>query len=324
MSEKIRDFFVKKPALDHATGETIIESIWGLFFHISDGVKKKFVNELFSLSGVFIYAEKGGKDKLMLRLDLTYYGDKTPYDILKKLSCEFIPDNNKGFTISDGTGYKVESSNLVFSHLHMERMNFEISLSDFLKLVNAGRISWKIAGLDEGEFDKMRIMDIKGVYNSIFDPEFETDLLNKYVDERQEELRKYREEEELKKKQKEQGVAEKKEKVVIPQEKKTTPSPEPKKQETKAKPNKFDAEENSKHENAIVELIKNNRVEDAVKYYESNFGVDTEAAKSKVKSLAEKNGMASIYNKYHNKQALIGFLGLLVVTGLIILLIKAC
>jgi hypothetical protein len=62
-------------------------------------------------------------------------------------------------------------------------------------------------------------------------------------------------------------------------------------------------EEIEKHENKTVELIKEKKVSDAVKYYSANFGGSDEHSKLKIKELSEKNGHATIYNNYYNKKA---------------------
>ena len=103
--------------------------------------------------------------------------------MLKEISIEMIPNNNEKFILSDANNFISESTDLMFHHSHQENIDFEINISDFLKLVNAEKVKWVIPGLDEGEFDKMRVMDFKGVYNAFFDPEFETESIDKYVDE---------------------------------------------------------------------------------------------------------------------------------------------
>lgn len=91
------------------------------------------------------------------------------------------------------------------------------------------------------------------------------------------------------------------------------------------KPKNFTDEENKKHEDKVVDLIKEKKVEDAIKYYASNYGLAEDVSKTKVKELAEKNGLASIYKNYDNKQALYGCFGLIVIGFILMLLFfKAC
>lgn len=87
---------------------------------------------------------------------------------------------------------------------------------------------------------------------------------------------------------------------------------------------KLSDEENTKHENKVVDLLKNNKVDDAIKYYATNYEFTEENAKVKVKEIAYKNGLASVYTKYDNKQTLTGCLVLIVVGFIILLLFKAC
>lgn len=97
-----------------------------------------------------------------------------------------------------------------------------------------------------------------------------------------------------------------------------------KKDNTIVRPKELSDEERTNHENKVVDLIKENKIEDAIKYYASNFGFTEDASKVKVKELAEKNGMASVYKKYDNKQTLYGCLVLLVVGFILMMLFKAC
>ncbi|MFN5633350.1 MAG: hypothetical protein ACK49D_01630, partial [Flavobacteriia bacterium] len=68
-------------------------------------------------------------------------------------------------------------------------------------------------------------------------------------------------------------------------------------------------------------LIKDKKVEDAIKYYAANFGFSENDSKSKVKEIAEKNGLASNYKKYETKSALIGFA---IIAVVVFVLFKAC
>lgn len=90
------------------------------------------------------------------------------------------------------------------------------------------------------------------------------------------------------------------------------------------KPKELTDEERNKHESKVVDLIKDKKIDDAIKYYASNFGFTEADSKAKVKELAEKNGMASVYKKYDNKQTLYGCLTLLVVGFILMMIFKAC
>ena len=90
------------------------------------------------------------------------------------------------------------------------------------------------------------------------------------------------------------------------------------------RPKELSDEERTNHENKVVDLIKEKKIEDAIKYYASNFGFTEDASKVKVKELADKNGMASVYKKYDNKQTLYGCLVLLVAGFILMMLFKAC
>ena len=97
-----------------------------------------------------------------------------------------------------------------------------------------------------------------------------------------------------------------------------------KKDNTIIRPKALSDEERSNHENKVIDLIKAKKIEDAIKYYASNFGFTEDASKAKVKELAEKNGLASVYKKYDNKQTLYGCLTLLVVGFILMMIFKAC
>jgi hypothetical protein len=87
------------------------------------------------------------------------------------------------------------------------------------------------------------------------------------------------------------------------------------------KPKELTDEERNKHESKVVDLIKDKKIDDAIKYYATNFGYTEDSSKLKVKELAEKNGMASIYKKHETKNALIG---LVIIAVIIFVLFKAC
>jgi hypothetical protein len=207
MSDKIKSFFIEDIKFDELSGETKTRSKWGLFFHFHDSVTEKFHDGMFTLSGVFHYFQKKDIDRLVLNANLTYYSkEKKASGFLKDFSIQMIPDNNEKFILSNPINFDSKSTDLIFQKLHQEFIDFEIEFSDFLKLVNAESIKWQIPDLDDGEFDKMRVMDIKGAYNAFFDPDFETEIIEKYVDERQEELRIYREKKALEDKKKEKII----------------------------------------------------------------------------------------------------------------------
>lgn len=60
-------------------------------------------------------------------------------------------------------------------------------------------------------------------------------------------------------------------------------------------------EEKTKHENKVVDLIKDKKTGDAIQFYAANFGYTVAASKPKVKELAEKNGFGSIYKKWEKR-----------------------
>ena len=75
------------------------------------------------------------------------------------------------------------------------------------------------------------------------------------------------------------------------------------------------------HEGKVVELIRSNKVDDAIAYYATNFGYSKENAKERVKLLADKNGLGSVYKKHETKSLIIGF-GIIAVV--LFILFKAC
>jgi hypothetical protein len=64
--------------------------------------------------------------------------------------------------------------------------------------------------------------------------------------------------------------------------------------EKETRPIKLSQEDIEKYENKTIELIKEKKISDAIKYYAANFGESDANSKIKVKELAEKNGVASI------------------------------
>jgi hypothetical protein len=63
-------------------------------------------------------------------------------------------------------------------------------------------------------------------------------------------------------------------------------------------------EEITKLEKKVLDLLQDNKVLDAIKYYAANFGIAEDIAIAKVKELAEKNGLASKLTSYNRKKAL--------------------
>jgi hypothetical protein len=87
------------------------------------------------------------------------------------------------------------------------------------------------------------------------------------------------------------------------------------------RPKNLSDEQIKDYEIKIVDLLKLKKVDDAIKFYGSNFGYNEDNSKLKVKEIAEKNGLASIYKNYETKNAIIGF----VIIGIIIIvLFRAC
>lgn len=80
------------------------------------------------------------------------------------------------------------------------------------------------------------------------------------------------------------------------------------KDNTITRPIKLSPEDIEKHENKTVELIKEKKVSDAVKYYAANFGESDANSKIKVKELADKNGVASIILGDTKKKATLALL----------------
>jgi hypothetical protein len=80
------------------------------------------------------------------------------------------------------------------------------------------------------------------------------------------------------------------------------------KDNTITRPIKLSPEDIEKHENKTVELIKEKKVSDAIKYYSANFGASDANSKIKVKELADKNGVASIIVGDTKKKAAISLI----------------
>ena len=74
--------------------------------------------------------------------------------------------------------------------------------------------------------------------------------------------------------------------------------------EKEARPIKVSPKDIEMHENKTIELIKEKKVSDAVKYYAANFGETDANSKIKIKELAEKSGFASIILADTKKKAL--------------------
>jgi hypothetical protein len=58
------------------------------------------------------------------------------------------------------------------------------------------------------------------------------------------------------------------------------------------------------HENKVIELIKDNKVKDAIFYYSSNHGFTWDISKSKVKEIAERNGLTNNFINYDTNNAI--------------------
>lgn len=97
-------------------------------------------------------------------------------------------------------------------------------------------------------------------------------------------------------------------KNLVPKEWNTFSCHKCNKDNTITRPKKLSSEEIEKHEAKAVELIKEKKVSDAIKYYSTNFGESDENSKIKVKELAEKNGVASIMVAENKKKAAIALL----------------
>jgi hypothetical protein len=74
------------------------------------------------------------------------------------------------------------------------------------------------------------------------------------------------------------------------------------------RPKELTDEERNNHENKVVDLIKEKKIEDAIKYYASNFELAEDTSRLKVKELAERNGLASIITANNRKNAIIGLI----------------
>jgi hypothetical protein len=92
----------------------------------------------------------------------------------------------------------------------------------------------------------------------------------------------------------------------------------------KSNAKKLTDDERNKHESKVLELIKEKKVEDAIKYYAANFRATEDNSKEKVKKIADKNGLSSHYKKYENTQTVYGCFGLIIIALVIMALFEAC
>lgn len=90
------------------------------------------------------------------------------------------------------------------------------------------------------------------------------------------------------------------------------------------RPKNLTNEEKTEHESKVVDLIREKKIADAIKYYAANFGFTDDASKIKVKELAEKNGLASIYKRYENGNLVKGCLFLFVIIAIVLFLVGTC
>jgi hypothetical protein len=74
------------------------------------------------------------------------------------------------------------------------------------------------------------------------------------------------------------------------------------------RPKTISNEDKIKFETKVIELVKENKVDDAIKFYATNFGYSEENASVKVKELSEKNGLKNIIISSNRKKTIIGLI----------------
>lgn len=106
---------------------------------------------------------------------------------MEKLTLFFILDNNKRITLDERSEHSFDSEVIssINSVKRREMVQLKIPLSDFMELMNASKVEYRISfGLInlEGEIGRDKILSLRGFYNNTFDEDFDVDNLYEAVE----------------------------------------------------------------------------------------------------------------------------------------------
>jgi hypothetical protein len=204
MENTIQEWFCQVEN-DKFTKITTKKSTRGFFFEIPTSFLESFRNpDLVSCDATFVYSQRDNEDLLRMQLRFFYEGPATAN--MKKIN--FLPtfniilllDGDDTIDFKKGVHHKKDINEFPpIGTMHVtERIDFDLPIDAFIKLANSKKIEWKIMGLGEGEFSQASMMALKGFYNSVFDEEFEKEILLNWIETKQKNI------EEDKKKQEEE------------------------------------------------------------------------------------------------------------------------
>jgi hypothetical protein len=86
--------------------------------------------------------------------------------------------------------------------------------------------------------------------------------------------------------------------------------------------NKIDI--NKEQESIIIDLLKNNKVSDSLKYVETNLKTSQNDAGRIVKGIAEKSGLASVYKKHEGKETAKGCGCVIIIIIVLMFIVASC
>jgi hypothetical protein len=181
-----------------------------------------------------------------------------------------------------------ESSNTFENKFELKLYNLPVDV--FNKICNAKEVKFSLRGINvkvEGEFNHEHLKVFQAFEQYCFGDEKEGEKLLETIKE-----------------------------PVIPKNIEDTPEDE--------NVTNMSSEEKSMHENRVIDLIKNKKINDAILYYASNFKCHNDNAKMKVMEIAELYGFASIYKKYENWNLVKGCFFLFIIIAIVLFLVGTC
>jgi hypothetical protein len=279
-------------------------------------IEKTGVSDVFDL----LYVEtENGQGNLVIRICSTI--DRAKYSV-SSLNSEWPHWNDEWPMIIDGERLSLSSTSTNSFETDYELKVYNLPIDIFAKICNANEVKFSLRGRNnkiEGAFIAQHITLFKAFEQYCFGDENEGKKLlesigsfvsssNSSNNQSQGDTTTY-------------SCYSCKANNIVPNSWESFSCNSCKKDNSIIKPKELTDEERNKHESKVVDLIKDKKIDDAIKYYATNFGYTEDSSKLKVKELAEKNGMASIYKKHETKNALIGFV---IIAVVIFVLFKAC